>query len=65
MSIPYLFFNDDTNLFDCAVELIEADSPPVVNIEEFEAFSEIPFLCLWLRAFLCNLCPQFILKSIT
>lgn len=61
--MPYLFLDDHTYLFDCAVELIEADRASVVNVEEFETFSEVPFLGLWLRALLSDLCSQLSLKS--
>jgi hypothetical protein len=59
-----MFLNNNTYLFDCAIELIEADGPKIVNIEEFEALSEVSFFGLRLRAFLSDLGPQIGLKSI-
>lgn len=34
----YLFTNDDTDLFNCAVELINVDFTSIMNIKEFETF---------------------------
>jgi hypothetical protein len=59
-----MFFDNHTYLFDCAIELIKADSSTIVNVKEFEAFSEVTLFSLRLRAFLSNLCPQFGFKTI-
>ena len=36
----YVLFYDNTDLFDCAVKLIEVDLSFIVNIEELEALGQ-------------------------
>jgi hypothetical protein len=59
-----MFLDNDSYLFNCTIELIEADGPAVVNIEELEAFSEVTLFSLRLRTFLSDLGPQFCLETI-
>ena len=64
MTCSYIFLDNHSYLFDCTIELIEADGSTIMNIEELEAFCEVTLFSLWLRTFLSDLGSQFYLKTI-
>lgn len=61
--LEVLFADDDTNFLNGSVELVEVHESFVMNIEELEALGKECFLTLLRRAFLHDLCFQFLLET--